>query len=146
MNVKHAVKVVLDSNFLMLPMVRRINLASELDRLLTVNYELIVPRCVVEELNALANRGSPIERRRARFALKLLSELKAEVVDIPCGAGVDNAILQGASTRGWVVATNDAELRSKLRGRGVPVIYLRGGKKLVLEGQLDWAQLEARNF
>ncbi|MEM4699463.1 MAG: hypothetical protein QXT74_00755 [Candidatus Nezhaarchaeales archaeon] len=143
---RRTVKVALDSNFLILPMVRRINLASELNRLLAVNYELIVPRCVVEELSSLADRGSPAERRRARFALRLIDELKAEVVDTPRGAGVDDAILQGASACGWVVATNDAKLRSRLKERGVPVIYLRGGKRLVLEGRLDWARLETGNF
>lgn len=130
------VEVALDSNFLMLPMVKRINLSSELNRLLSLSYRLVVPRCVVEELSALATSGAPAERRRARFALELLGELGAEVVEAPGGRTVDDAIALGASAHGWVVATNDSKLRSRLRKLGVPVIYLRGGKKLVLEGEL----------
>ncbi|MCX8204119.1 MAG: nucleotide-binding protein [Candidatus Nezhaarchaeota archaeon] len=133
---KYVVEVALDSNFLMLPMVGRINLTSELDRLLTVSYRLVVPRCVVEELNRLASQGTPLEKRRARFALRLLDGLRAEVVEVPRGASVDETIAQGALSHGWVVATNDAKLRLKLRSCGVPVIYLRGGKRLILEGKL----------
>ena len=133
---KRSIEVALDSNFLMLPMVKRINLLSELDRLLSAKYRLIVPRCVVDELERLASHGKPLERRRARFALKLLEEWRAEVVEVPCSAGVDEALARGAMSQGWIVATNDAELRSKLREQGTPVVYLRGGKKLALEGEV----------
>ena len=126
----------MDSNFLMLPMVRRINLRDELDRLLNVNYRLVAPRAVVEELEGLASRGRPIEKRRARFALNLMHSWGVEVVESPRCVKVDDAILECALKRGCVVATNDAELKSRLRRLGVAVVYLRGGKRLALEGEL----------
>jgi len=142
--VKKLVKVALDSNFLMLPTVKRINLISELDRLINFNYKLITPSCVVDELKRLVDHGKPLERRRARFALKLLEELGVEVEGEPSFKAVDEALLQGALHHGWLVATNDSELRRKLRDRGVPVIYLRGGKKLVMEGEVDWSSYDEK--
>ena len=133
---KRVVEVVVDSNFLMLPMVRRINLRDELDRLLNVNYRLVAPRAVIEELNRLTSQGRPIEKRRARFALNLMRTWGVEVVESPSCVRVDDAILECALKRGCVVATNDVELKSRLRKLGVPVVYLRGGKRLALEGEL----------
>jgi rRNA-processing protein FCF1 len=140
---RRPVEVAVDANFLMLPMVKRINLVSELDRLLTVRYRLVVPRCVVEELERLEAQGRLLERRRARFALSFIKGLGMEVVDSPPSRGVDEALAQGALSHRWVVATNDRGLKSKLRRLGVPVICLRGGKKLALEGDLEGLEAKA---
>ncbi len=47
---------------------------------------------------------------------------------------VDDVILRVASENKLPVATNDSELRKKLRERGIPVIYLREKSKLEVEG------------
>jgi len=129
--------VLLDSNFLMLPSVKRINVLSELDRVLGRSYKLLTINHVVEELERLASLGRPSERRRAKLALMLMKEWNVEVVGVPLQAKVDDAIAEASSKRGWVVATNDRELRRRLKELGVPTVYLRGGKRLTLEGEVE---------
>lgn len=129
------VEILLDSSFLMLPSVKRINLASELDRLVSSAYRLVTLTNVVRELEKLASQGSPGERRRARLALELMRTLGVEVVDLGIEGGADRAIVEASRARRWIVATMDRELRAKLRELGVPTIYLRGEKRLEMEGE-----------
>ncbi|RLI11300.1 hypothetical protein DRO35_05265, partial [Candidatus Bathyarchaeota archaeon] len=46
-------------------------------------------------------------------------------------------ILRVASQLRLPVATNDAELRRRLRKLGLPIIYLREKSKLVVEGYIQ---------
>jgi len=133
---KPKVEVLLDSSFLMLPSVKRINLLSELDRVLNRGYKLVTLPNVVRELEKLASQGDPGVRRRAKLALELLRGLNVEVLDIKIEGGTDKAIVESSKGRRWVVATVDRELRAKLRRMGVPTIYLRGEKRLELEGEV----------
>jgi rRNA-processing protein FCF1 len=43
-------------------------------------------------------------------------------------------VVEAAKTIEGVVFTNDSALRRHLRGEGIPVLLLRGRKKLALDG------------
>lgn len=128
-------KVLLDTNMLMLPAQINIDIFDGISEVLNANYEPITLSACVKELLRLMNEGSFSERRCASLALKLV-ELRCKVVDFG-GIEVDKAIVSYARERGCVVATNDRELRKVLRAHGIPVIYLREGKvALEMEGEV----------
>jgi rRNA-processing protein FCF1 len=58
------------------------------------------------------------------------------VLEEELGAGetVDDFLLRSAADKGWLVATNDSDLRRRLRRVGVPVIYLRQRAYLEIDG------------
>ncbi|MEM2878690.1 MAG: hypothetical protein QXG10_04015 [Candidatus Hadarchaeales archaeon] len=121
-------KIVADTSFLMVPGFFNIDVSEELGRVVEEKFELIVPSCVVEELKRISESGSPRERAAARIGLKLVS--RAEVLNVRGNA--DDAILDIAAKNGWAVATNDGELKRKLREKGVTVIFLRGMSRLAV--------------
>jgi len=116
------IKVIVDTNGLMMPFQFGINLDYELQRLLG-KYEIIVPSCVIEELKR-------INRWEAKAALQLAEKFKK----IDTEKKGDEGIIEIAEkTRGYVL-TNDRELRKKLRERGIKTIYLRALKYLEMDG------------
>ncbi len=117
-------KVVLDSNFLLLPFQFRIDIFVELDRLLDVRHEVYVTKGVVEELKK-------IKSKHARGALAIANKLRV----IETEGSVDEALLKLAS-KNIIIATNDKVLKEKIRKKGAPVIYLRQRKYLAIDGYI----------
>jgi len=126
-------KVVLDSNFLFLPLTLRLDIFSETEKLLPGRVQFIVIRPIREEIERLSRRSSQLGRK-AKFALKLLDKCRQVDDEIDLSESVDDALISYAKRRKVVVATTDMELRRKLRDINVPVIYLRGRSRLELEG------------
>jgi rRNA-processing protein FCF1 len=128
------VKVIVDSNFLMIPSKFRIDIFRELPRTLNRRVEVIVLSPVYEELHNISLREHPKISKQAEMALKIIEGL--EIVDIKSipEETVDNIIIRIAKEWNCPVATNDGELRKKLRKIKIPVIYLRQGVRLEIDG------------
>ena len=127
------VRVILDSNFLMMPIQFHIDVFRELDELLNQKVETVIPFPVYEEIKRIACGKSKLAKE-AKLALKIAE--KSEVFEVKLGPGesTDDLIVRLASEWGCLVATNDRELRRRLRDLTVPVIYLRQKSRLAIEG------------
>ena len=127
------VRVILDSNFLMMPIQFHIDVFRELDELLNQKVETVTPSPVYEEIKRIACGKSKLAKE-AKLALKIAE--KSEVFEVKLGPGesTDDLIVRLASEWGCLVATNDRELRRRLRDLTVPVIYLRQKSRLAIEG------------
>lgn len=122
-------RVVLDTNFFLVPAKFRVDIFAELDRIIDCRYELVTMEPVVRELRGLAReRGK--DGRATRVGLKLLEERKIRVVKTR-EKDADIAILKFAK-RGDAVATLDMNLEKRLLGSGRKVIYLRAKKYLTI--------------
>jgi len=117
-----AARVVLDTNALLMPFEFRINLDLELKRLLG-DCEVIVPGSVIGELRRSRNKF-------ASAALQLAAKYPVERTQMQG----DEAIVELAMASRAYVVTNDRPLRARLRRLKVPVISIRSGNHLVLEG------------
>ena len=126
-------KVVLDSNFLFLPLTHRLDIFAETEKLLPGRTQFIVIRPIREEVERLSRRSSQLGRK-AKFALGLLEKCKQIDGEIDPSRTVDDALISYAKRRKVIVATADVELRKRLRDINVPVIYLRSRSRLELEG------------
>jgi len=131
------IKVILDSNFLFIPSQFKIDIFEELNRLLNQRFEPVLLSSTFQELRSMAEKGAPKRRKQASLALELSAE-KCRLVNVEKEVGEtnDDVILRIAIEWKSPVATNDLELRKKLRARDIPVIFLRGKNRLELEGAL----------
>jgi len=129
-----AIRVILDSNFLMIPAKFRIDIFEGLEKALNQRVEAIVPSPVYDELKRISATKSIKQARQAREALKLAEKLKIIEVKARPRELIDDVILRLASEWGYPVATNDAELRKKLKEKNIPVVYLRQRSHLEVNG------------
>lgn len=126
--------VLLDSNFLFVPMRFGVDIFEELQRLLEGLIRCVVPSPVVEELRLLRRGAKPSLRREIDFALALTERCEIAEEHIDPGETVDDVLIRLARLWRCPIATNDAELRRRLRMEGLPVIYLRQQAYLDVEG------------
>ena len=120
--------MLLDTNFLLLPFQRRIDIFEEIPKLLQTKVHLLVLPQILKELQWLATQGPSKDARAAQSAIEATDQYASIVTETPStiqNLDADNAILQYAQDIGAIVATNDRELRSKLISQGSRVIYLR---------------------
>jgi rRNA-processing protein FCF1 len=128
--------VIVDSNALFVPLQLKIDVFSDLERLLNRNFELILLSPVKRELEALAEKGSPKMRKNASYALKLGEKCKYVKVDDSASTLTDDIIVKIAKEWGSPVFTNDRQLRKRLRDISVPVIYVRQKSRLEIDGMI----------
>jgi len=133
---KETLEVILDANALFVPLQFKIDIFSDLARLLNRNFELVLLSPVKRELKALAEKGSPKMRKNACYALKLAERCKYVEVDDFASAFTDDVIVKVAKEWGSPVFTNDKQLRKRLRDISVPVIYVRQKSHLEIDGMI----------
>jgi hypothetical protein len=118
-------KVLLDTNGLMVPGEFGVDIFEELERL---GYRrFLVLRPVLRELEALARLA---DSRRDRIAARIGLLLAEGCEIVETSGGADDALLDLALKTGAAVFTNDKELKKKLSTRGVTVIHLRQRRRL----------------
>ena len=131
---KDALKVILDSNALFVPLEFKIDVFAEVERLLGRRVDFVLLSPVKRELEMLAAEDSPKIRRQAVFALKLAEKCKYVPIEDGKESATDDVIVRVAKTWNCPVFTNDRQLRRRLRDIRVPVIYLRQKSRLDIDG------------
>ena len=122
-------KIILDTNFLMIPIQFKVDIFSEFERLMEGQYELWIMEGTERELKKVAkNKGK--KGIPARLALKIIKKNNIKVLKSKKDH-VDDAIVEIAD-KNTIVATNDKKLRQQLKDKNVKIIYLRGKKYLEL--------------
>jgi len=118
-------KIILDTNFLI--DLGRFGIGiDEIGKILPENYEMQIVSSSVGELKKIAATGAE-ESKFAKYALMIVDLRKMRILESPETA--DEAIISFAD-KDTIVATNDIELRKKLKSKGVRCIYVRSKKKL----------------
>ena len=118
--------VAMDTSALMMPVESDVRVFDELDRVVG-EYECVVPRAVVDELDKLS-QGGGAEATAASVGADLATRCRP--VDHE-ESYADDAIVELGPEFDLVV-TNDAPLRERLLDAGVPVIHIRGRNKLAI--------------
>jgi rRNA-processing protein FCF1 len=132
---REMLKVIMDSNALFVPLQFKMDIFSELERLLNRHFSLILLSSVKRELETLAEKGSPKMRKNAVYALKLGEKCTYVKVDHE-NSQVDDVIVEMAEKWRAPVFTNDVVLRKRLRDISVPVIYVRQKSRLEIDGMI----------
>jgi len=122
-------KVLLDTNFLLLPVQFKLDIFTVIPELLNDRVEFYIVDKTLEELRMLSrNKGR--DGMAAKVALKLLGKFGVKKLKSK-GKKADDAIVDAAKN-GYIVATNDVELRRRLERIGITTIFLRGKKRLAV--------------
>jgi len=130
--------VVLDTNILTVPAQFSVDIFAESERVLEGRVEFIVLRSVIQELEKKLDVVTKTEKFKFRVALDLIDRCTViESDEFSSSSPVDNQVLEYAMAVNGVVATNDRDLRARAIKEGVPVIYLRGKKRLEMIGTIS---------
>jgi len=119
-------KILLDTNFLL--DILRYKLDFLVFEELEEKIELFISSESLRELKSIVNRKTK-EGRLAMVALKLIESQKIKVVS-SLKKNVDEDLIALAKKEGFMVATNDKDLKEKLKKENVRVICLRNKKKI----------------
>jgi rRNA-processing protein FCF1 len=125
-------KVILDTNFLMIPGTLMVDVFTELEKIMDCPYELCYVDRSIAELNKLAVFGKEKERFAAKLAVVLIRQKSLK--SLPSSKedkSVDDTIVRYADKDSYV-ATQDKALKERVGERGARAVVLRQKKYLVV--------------
>jgi hypothetical protein len=123
-------KVILDTNFLMIPYQFKVDIFEEIRCIVEEEYELITISGVVKELEKI-KKSKGRSAVAAKIGLELIKAKNVKVINSD-SEEVDNKIIE-LSDENTIVATNDIKLKNKLKNKNIKIIYLRSKKYLKME-------------
>jgi rRNA-processing protein FCF1 len=125
-------KVVLDTNFLLIPGQFRVDIFSEIERIMQEPFELCVVDKSIAELNKLAAGGRQIDKFAAKLALVLIIQKNLKTLhSFGSKKSVDDIIVAKADENTFI-ATQDKVLKERVKERGAKIIGLRQQKYLMI--------------
>ncbi|MEM2963634.1 MAG: PIN domain-containing protein [Candidatus Anstonellales archaeon] len=125
--------IIFDTNFLLVSYQFRVDIFSEIGRIVECPYRIIVPSGVVGELMHLRRNKGRVGRA-ANLAITMLHKLNDEgrIKIVESHGEVDKWIFDFAKKESAIVCTNDILLKRKLLGEGIRIIGLRERSYLAL--------------
>ncbi|MFX1367603.1 MAG: PIN domain-containing protein [Promethearchaeota archaeon] len=129
-----AVPVIVDANFMTVPAQFGVDVFAEAERVLEQRVEFIMLSSVLKEIEVISEGSKSQTDKRAFGIARSLADRCKQVDSIHPQLPVDDQLLEYTISVNGVLATNDRNLRINARKKGVPVLFLRGKKRLVLDG------------
>ncbi|NQU98190.1 hypothetical protein HQ533_01880 [Candidatus Woesearchaeota archaeon] len=129
-------KVILDTNFLLIPGQFNVNIFAEIKRIMDVPYNLYIIDKTLEELNKLTVLGNTKDAKAAKLGMALLGGLAKQkslktLASFP-DKNVDDAIVRKANKKVYI-ATQDKELKNRVKEKRAHIITLKQKKYLIME-------------
>lgn len=124
-------KIILDTNFLLIPVQFKVDIFSEIDRICLFKYKLYIVDKTIDELKGITEMQKGKHKEAARVALQLIKKKDIDVINTKEGK-VDDLIF-GLLDKDWILATQDEILRKRALKKRAGVIVLRSKGHLVLK-------------
>lgn len=125
-------KVILDTNFLLIPGQFMVDIFSEIERIMSEPFEMCMVDKSMVELNKIIATGKQKDRFAAKLALALAIQKNLKTLhSFMSQKSVDDIIVSKADSDTYV-ATQDKALRERLKEKGAKIIGLRQQKYLVM--------------
>ena len=122
-------KILLDTNFLLIPAQFKVDIFSEIERIADFPYELCILEQTIDELNKIIKEQKGKNREAAKLALQLVKQKGLNTIRNSQKGNVDDIILDIVDSS-YVVATQDKELKRLLKKKKIKTIILRAKKYL----------------
>ena len=122
--------LILDTNFLFITFEQKIDLISELERIIGSNFTLYVYEGTINELISIENKRTK-NKKLIPLIAKMLKIYKFKVITSK-QKYIDKQILKNLNDK-VIIATNDKKLRMKIQSENKRVIYMRQKKYLELK-------------
>lgn len=128
-------RIIIDTNFLMIPHKFKVDIFSEFNRICNFNYNLFIFEGSINELKNIILQQSGKDKKAAQLALKLIKLKNIDIIKSK-QKDVDSSILENLS-KDTIIATQDMHLKKKLLKKDFSVIILRQKKYLeIIERKL----------
>jgi len=125
-------KVILDTNFLLIPGQFMVDIFTELARIVNEPFEMCIVDQSMIELNKLAATAKEKDRFAAKLALVLIRQKNLKTLhSFGNKKSVDDIIVTKADANTYV-ATQDKALRERVKEKGAKIIGLRQQKYLMM--------------
>ena len=124
-------KILLDTNFLLIPAQFNIDIFSEIDKLMLAKYKLFTLDKIIGELESIQKdkKQKLKNKNAAKLALQLLKAKKVNIVKTKENKPVDDILV---ILKEYIIATQDIDLKNRLKAKKVKIITLRAKKKLIM--------------
>lgn len=132
-------KILLDTNFLLIPYQFRVDIFTQIDKIATFEYELFILDKSLEELKKIVSDQKGKNKDAAKIALKLIAIKNIGVIKTKGSGRTDDIILNIASKDDFIVATQDKDLKRRLINQDISVIILRQKKRLAITNYKGFA-------
>ena len=125
-------KILLDTNFLLIPHQFRVDIFTQIDKISTFKYKLFILDRTLEELKKIVSEQKGKDKDAARIALKLIAIKNVGIIKTKSDKNTDDIILDKALKDDFIVATQDKDLKRRLINQDISVIILRQKKRLAI--------------
>lgn len=129
--VTQSIQVILDTNFLLIPGMFKIDIFSEINKLMDFHHQLYIIDKSLDELKKIAETGNGKEKTAAKLAIVLSKQKNIKILGSLFQKNVDDAIVSKAS-KDFYVATQDKELKRRLKEKNIKIITLRNKNHLII--------------
>ncbi len=130
---KKKTKIIVDTNFLFIPGDLGIDIFTEIQQLINEPYELCVMDSTIYELNKILTTSAKQKQGlNAKLGLILLKQKNLKTINGSSKNYADSSILDYAAQnpQNTIIATQDKDLKNKLKKIPVRIITLRQKKYL----------------
>jgi len=123
--------LILDTNFLLIPGQFKVDIFTEIERVMNEPFELCMIDKSIDELNKLAAAGKQEDKFAAKLALVLTIQKNLKRLHSFGSKSVDDIIVKNADKNTYV-ATQDKQLRERVKEKGAKIIGMRQQKYLMI--------------
>src|SRR3989344_4718909 len=108
-------KIIIDTNLLMAIGQFKVDIFRELDRIITEKYELCIIDRTIDELKKIKENQKGKHKTAAKLALAIVKSKQPKIIKSKEDKSVDDLIVDLAKKEKIAVATQDKELKKKLK-------------------------------
>ena len=123
-------KIIIDTNFLLIPANFKVDIFSELERICFFKYKLYIVDRTLKELQNIIKLQKGADKDAAKLALLLIKSKGLKIISTEEQKSVDDLIVE-LSDENTIVATQDIGLKRRLKAKGIKIITLKSKKKLI---------------
>ena len=125
-------KIILDTNFLLIPGIFCVDIFSEIKRVCDFKYELCVIDRTINELEHIVISSKGKYKKAASLSLELIKKNRVKIIKTEKNMSVDDSIVL-LSNKNCIVATQDKDLKRRLKKVRIPIITMRQKRYVILE-------------
>ncbi len=121
--------IILDTNFLLIPAQYKVDIFQEIERVFPEKVHIFVLDKSFEELDNVALQGRQKEKLHVKLAKSLLKTQNIKILHVDQKGSVDDLLVE-LSNKGYIIATQDKELKRRLKQN---IVTLRQNKYLLFK-------------
>jgi rRNA-processing protein FCF1 len=122
-------KVILDTNFLLIPFTENVDIFSELERILDFKFQTWVLDKTIDELNKIMLEQGGKSKKAAHLGLELIKAKGIKIIKSKSDLNTDQFLINNTE-KNDIIATQDKILKKALLNKKHSIIVLRKKKYL----------------